>query len=71
MSRNFHLDENKLDAMVCFVNGSSSALQDEMNNEDKKPEIVITDDDDDDLTLQRIAGGSVIEFAPVFSPNGE
>lgn len=60
--------------MVCFVNDSFS-------KEDSKMTVYKVDDDIDDLTidenaflhlkLQRIAGGSVIEFPPTFSPHGE
>lgn len=60
--------------MVCFVNDSFSKDDTEMTS-NKANETI------DDLTidenaflhlkLERIAGGSVIEFPPTFSPNGE
>lgn len=62
-------------AMVCFVNDSFSKEAPKMTT--NKP----ADDTIDDLTidenaflhlkLQRIAGGSVIEYQPTFSPHGE
>lgn len=59
--------------MVCFVNDYCS------NDKDKKMkdqvisvnDLTIEQQDFNDLKLQRIAGGSIIEYAPVFSPNGE
>lgn len=57
--------------MVCFVNGNVNS-RDEMMSEKSEPTAeLILDDDGDDLTFQRIAGGSVIEYPPVFSPAGE
>lgn len=54
--------------MVCFVSATNTdAAADKMTEK----VIDMTKDDDEDLTLQRFAGGSVIEYPPVFSPNGE
>lgn len=60
--------------MVCFVNDSFS-------KDDAKMTTIKANDTIDDLTidenaflhlkLERIAGGSVIEFQPTFSPHGE
>lgn len=60
--------------MVCFVNDSFSKDGAKMTT-NKANETI------DDLTidenaflhrkLQRVAGGSVIEYPPTFSPNGE
>lgn len=55
--------------MVCFVSEANTNAT-EANKMTGKI-IDMTKDDDEDLTLQRIAGGSVIEYPPVFSPNGE
>lgn len=63
----------KSNDMVCFVNDYCS------NDKDKKMkdqvisvnDLTIEQQDFNDLKLQRIAGGSIIEYAPVFSPNGE
>lgn len=53
--------------MVCFVNVATNPAENKMTER----VIDMTRDDDGELTLQRIAGGSVIEYPPVFSPNGE
>lgn len=55
--------------MVCFV---SDSLKPEDNNSiEKIIDITMDSHDNEDLTVQRIAGGSVIEYPPIFSPNGE
>lgn len=61
--------------MVCFVNDNFSKDDAKMMTTQK------LDDTIDDLTidenaflhlkLQRIAGGSVIEYQPIYSPHGE
>lgn len=54
--------------MVCFVSAATAnPVEDKMTDK----VIDMTKDDDDELTLQRLAGGSVIEYPPVFSPKGE
>lgn len=54
--------------MVCFVNEvNTNSVADKMTDK----VIDMTNDEDEDLILQRIAGGSAIEYPPVFSPNGE
>lgn len=54
--------------MVCFVDVANANPAGEKMTEKV---IDMTRDDDEELTLQRLAGGSVIEYPPVFSPNGE
>ncbi|XP_031624324.1 WD repeat-containing protein 75 [Contarinia nasturtii] len=60
--------------MVCFVNDSFSKEDTKMTT--NKPDDTIDDLTIDEnaflhLKLQRIAGGSVIEFPPTFSPHGD
>lgn len=60
--------------MVCFVNESFSKDDHKMTTH--KPNETIDDltiDEDDflHLKLQRVAGGSVIEYPPIYSPHGE
>lgn len=60
--------------MVCFVNDSFSKDDNKMTT--NKADITIDDLTIDEnaflhLKLQRVAGGSVIEYPPTFSPNGE
>lgn len=60
--------------MVCFVNENSYSKEgNAMATSQDNPINDLTVDDADflDLKLQRVAGGSVIDVAPVFSPNGE
>lgn len=57
--------------MVCFINGNLSSNEEMVTAKTEVASEVILDDDEDDLTLQRVAGGSVIEYPPVFSPTGE
>lgn len=59
--------------MVCFVNDSSGT--------DADNAIAIRDDEVNDLTtdyndllnlkVQKVAGGSIIKYPPIFSPCGE
>lgn len=60
--------------MVCFVNDSFS--KDDIKMTTNKANETIDDLTIDEdallhLKLQRVAGGSVIEYPPTFSPNGE
>lgn len=55
--------------MVCFVSETNTNPAEEKMTD--KVIDMTNDDDDEELTLQRLAGGSVIEYPPVFSPNGE
>lgn len=60
--------------MVCFVNENSySKEENAMATNQNNPINDLTVDDADflDLKLQRVAGGSIIEISPIFSPNGE
>lgn len=57
--------------MVCFVNGNLNLRDERMTEKSEMAIEVIQDDDEDDLTFQRVAGGSVIEYSPIISPNEE
>lgn len=59
--------------MVCFVNDSCSKEEHSMatNKDNSVNDLTLDDTDFLDLKLQRVAGGSVIEYPPIFSPNGE
>lgn len=55
--------------MVCFVNETAELA----NNLDRNDVIDLNMDDygRNEWRCQRIAGGSVIEHPPIFSPSGE
>lgn len=60
--------------MVCYVN--DSLCKDEVKMTTNKANEIIDDLTTDEnaflhLQLQRIAGGSAIEYPPIFSPHGE
>lgn len=59
--------------MVCFVSDSFSKEENQKSTMKDNTINDLTMDDTDflDLKLQRVAGGSVIEYPPIFSPNGE
>lgn len=59
--------------MVCFVNDSYSKDGNSMadHKDDSVNDLTIDEADFLDLKLQRVAGGSIIEHPPIFSPYGE
>lgn len=60
--------------MVCFVNDSFSKDEAKMltNKADESiDDLTIDENALLHLKLQRVAGGSVIEYPPTFSPHGE
>lgn len=59
--------------MVCFVNDSfSKEKQSKMADKDNEINDLTTDENDYlNLKLQRVSGGSIINFPPIFSPSGE
>lgn len=60
--------------MVCFVNESNYPKEGNAmatNHNNAINDLTVDDADFLDLKLQRVAGGSIIEVPPVFSPNGE
>lgn len=60
--------------MVCFVNENSYSKEENAmatNQDNAVNDLTVDDADFLDLKLQRVAGGSVIEVPPIFSPNGE
>lgn len=59
--------------MVCFVNDSFSKDDAKMTNKpnDTVDDLTIDENAFLHLKLQRVAGGSVIEYPPTFSPYGE
>lgn len=59
--------------MVCFVSDSCSKEENSMaaNKDNSINDLTMDDMDFLDLKIQRVAGGSVIEYPPIFSPIGE
>lgn len=59
--------------MVCFVNDSFSKEEtSKMAYKDNEVNDLTTDENDFlNLKLQRVSGGSVINYPPIFSPSGE
>lgn len=59
--------------MVCFVNDSFPKDDTKMttNNVHLVDDLTIDENAFLNLQLQRVAGGSVIEYRPTFSPHGE
>lgn len=60
--------------MVCYINDDYPNDEDVKKMTDKIidiSELPLETQDFNGLKMQRIAGGSIIEYPPVFSPNGE
>lgn len=60
--------------MVCYVNDNFSKDDIKMTTNkanDSVDDLTIDENAFLNLKLERIAGGSVIEFSPIFAPHGE